>query len=148
LLQDFWLSATLNAMKARSVIIVLSCLLIQPVARAADDGSPQNGVKDEITKPSGTDKGKPVADKTTEGRFLGIEEGDFSHWQMKTADGKDVSYFILKPDASVEKVLKNPEAFKGKKCRVHWRESMETLPDGGGKTMIEHVVSVEWLDRK
>ena len=153
-----------NIMKTCSILIALSCVLLQPVARAAGDTDHKKPLKDEIAQRSGadedkaakckdaakgkdSDEGDQAADNSTEGKFVGIEEGDFSHWQMKTADGKDVSYFILKPDASVEKVLENPQAFKGKRCRVRWRESMETLPDGGGKTRIEHVISVEWVEK-
>ena len=90
-------------------------------------------------------KVKKVAGKSTTGTFLGIEEGDYAHWKMKTADGEEVSYFILKPDASIEKVLANPSKFKGRKCRVLWKESVENLPEAGGKTKIQQIVSVEWL---
>ena len=99
-------------------------------------------------------KGKGAADKPkaaaklTDGVFLGIEEEDYAHWNMRTVDGEEVSYFILKPDASVEKVLENPKAFTGKKCRVTWKKSTENIPEAGGKTEIEQVLSVEWLGKK
>jgi hypothetical protein len=40
--------------------------------------------------------------KITSGVFTGIEEGDYSHWKMKTDKGEEVTYFILKPDAAIE----------------------------------------------
>lgn len=93
--------------------------------------------------------GKPkAAAKLTDGTFLGIEEGDYFHWKMRTADGDEVSYFILKPDASVDKVIENPEAHIGKKCRVTWKASTENLPEAGGKAEIEQILSVEWLAKK
>lgn len=89
--------------------------------------------------------GKTVpALQTTSGTFTGIEEGDYAHWNMKTDKGEEVSYFILKPDASIEKVLENPKPFIGKKCAVKWKASKENIPEAGGKIDLEQVVSVEW----
>lgn len=82
--------------------------------------------------------------KTTSGTFAGIEEGDYAHWNMKTDKGEDASYFILKPDASIEKVLADPKPFIGKKCIVKWKASKENIPEAGGKIDIEQVISVEW----
>jgi len=98
-------------------------------------------------------KGRPAdkpkaAAKLTDGTFLGIDEGDYFHWKMRTVDGEEVSYFILKPDASVDKVIENPEAHVGKKCRVTWKKSVENLPEAGGKMEIEQILSVEWLGKK
>lgn len=81
----------------------------------------------------------------TEGKFLRIDEGDYFHWVMKDAEtGDEVSYFIIKPDASVEAVTDNPEKFVGKKCRVTWKESTENLPEAGGKTDVQQILSVTW----
>ncbi|MFN0080829.1 MAG: hypothetical protein ACKVY0_30545 [Prosthecobacter sp.] len=89
-----------------------------------------------------------AAAKLTDGVFLGIEEGDYAHWNMRTVAGDEVSYFILKPDASVDKVLEQPKAFIGKKCRVTWKKSTENIPEAGGKMEIEQILSVEWLGKK
>lgn len=88
---------------------------------------------------------KPQALQSTTGTFLGIEEGDYAHWQMKTEAGKEVSYFILRPDTSVEKVLENPKSYKGKKCRVQWKASTEKIPEAGGDIKVEQILSVEWI---
>jgi hypothetical protein len=45
----------------------------------------------------------------------------------------------------VEKVLKNPSAFIGRKCRVEWKATTEDIPEAGGETALEQIVSVEWL---
>lgn len=88
---------------------------------------------------------KPQALQSTTGTFLGIEEGDYAHWQMKTEAGKEVSYFILRPEASVEKVLENPKAYQGKKCRGHWKSSTEKIPEAGGEIKVEQILRVEWI---
>jgi hypothetical protein len=85
-----------------------------------------------------------AAIKTTSGVFTGILEGDYSHWKMTTEKGEEVSYFILKPDASIERALENPKPFIGKKCVVKWKASKENLPEAGGKIEVEQVISVEW----
>lgn len=97
---------------------------------------------------SGTAKPKTAAAlQTKEGTFLGIEEGDYAHWMMRTADGEETSFFVLRPDASVEKVLETPDKYKGRKCRIQWKSSMENLPEAGGKTQVEQILSVEWLTK-
>lgn len=88
---------------------------------------------------------KAPAVQTTAGVFLGIEQGDYAHWKMRNTDGEEVSYFILKPDASVEAVLANPQKFLGKKCQVSWVATTENLPEAGGRMEVEHVVSVAWV---
>ncbi len=84
--------------------------------------------------------------RVVEGSFQGIEQGDYAHWQMRTGDGKAVSYFILRPDSSVEAVLNDPEKFVGRKCRVTIKTGVEEIAEAGGKTEIEQVVSVAWTD--
>jgi hypothetical protein len=97
---------------------------------------------------------KPVAAAAVEmtGVFLGIEEGDYAHWRMKDGKGGEVSFFILKPEASVEAVLENPEKFVGKRCRVTWKKSMESVPVAGAASAeavremeVEQIFEVKWL---
>lgn len=103
--------------------------------------------------PAAQDKGKekapakPKGAFTVEGTFTGIEEGDYMHWKMRTKAG-EVTWFILKPDDSVEKVLKKPKAFIGRKCRITYKKSTETIPEAGGKMEVEQIISVEWTDKK
>lgn len=89
-----------------------------------------------------------AAAKTAEGTFVRIEEGDYFHWNMKSNSGEELSFFILKPDATVDKVIDNPKAYVGKKCRVTWKKSTENLPEAGGKMEIDQILSVEWLSKK
>jgi len=94
-------------------------------------------------------KGK-VAGKEAQsfkGVFLGIEQGDYAHWNMRATDGREISLFILRPGSSVSKVLDNPEAFAGRKCRVTWKQSAENIPEAGGNLQVEHILNVEWTGR-
>lgn len=86
--------------------------------------------------------------QNTEGVFTGIEQGDYAHWKIRTAAGEELSFFVLRPDASIEKVLEKPEAFVGRKCRVTWKTSTENIPEAGGKMEIEQILSVEWSGQK
>jgi hypothetical protein len=86
-----------------------------------------------------------AAAEELEGTFLGIEEGDYSHWHMKTKDGVERSFFILEATEEMQKALDKPEAFKGKACRVLWKKSFEDIPEAGGKIEIEVLEFVEWV---
>jgi hypothetical protein len=88
------------------------------------------------------DKAAPLV---VEGTFSGIEQGDYAHWNIKTKDGEERSFFVMKADAEIEKVLENPRPHVGKACRVTWKKSMEEIPEAGGKMEIEQVVAVEWV---
>ena len=85
---------------------------------------------------------------TAEGTFTGIEQGDYFHWNMRTKDGEELSFFVLRPEKSVSKVCDAPEGYVGKPCRVTWKASKENIPEGGGTMDIEQVLSVEWLKSK
>jgi hypothetical protein len=83
--------------------------------------------------------------ETTEGVFLGIDQGDYFHWKMRDNDGKEVSLFILNADPSVEKVAEAPDAYLNKKCRVTWKRSKQELPEAGGQQEVAQIISVVWL---
>ena len=98
-------------------------------------------------------KGKPAkavaaSEQTIDGVFVRIDEGDYFHWVMKSKGGEELSFFIMKADASVDKVIDNPEAYIGKKCRVIWKKSTENIPEAGGKMEIEQILRVQWLGAK
>lgn len=88
------------------------------------------------------DKAVPL---TVDGVFVGVEQGDYAHWKIKTKDGAERSFFVLQADANIEKVLESPKPYEGKSCRVTWKKSMEEIPEAGGKMEIEQLVAVEWL---
>lgn len=83
-----------------------------------------------------------------EGTFTGIEQGDYLHWKMKTAQGKERSFFMLQPDAALEKTIAAPDKFVGRKCRVSWKTSVENIPEAGRNMKIDQIVTVEWSGKK
>ncbi len=100
-----------------------------------------------LKKGKSSAKAAPAAN-TIEGTFLGIEEGDYAHWQMRKKSGEEVSLFILRPDASVEKVIANPKSYRGRTCRVTFKKTTENIPEAGGRMEVEQIVRVEWVERK
>ncbi len=80
---------------------------------------------------------------TTDGTFAGIEQGDYAHFLVKTAKGKQESYFVLRPDRSVQSYLDNPDKLKGRRIRAHWEERNENIPEAGGKQRIKVLTKVE-----
>ena len=80
---------------------------------------------------------------STEGTFVGIEQGDYAHFQIKNKNGKNDSFIVLRPDKSVQPFLDNPTKLEGRKVRVHWKE--QTIPEAGGK--MKTVTKVESLKK-
>lgn len=76
---------------------------------------------------------------STEGTFVGIEQGDYAHFLIKDKKGKDDSFIVLRPDKSVQLYLDNPTKLKGRRVRVHWK--VQTIPEAGGK--MKTVTKVE-----
>ena len=66
-----------------------------------------------------------------EGTFYGVEQGDYTHLQMRDKQGKQHSFIVLRPDKSVESYLANPAKLKGRSIRVFWKEEM--IPEAGEK---------------
>ena len=80
---------------------------------------------------------------TTEGTFAGIEQGDYAHFLIKDKKGRPESYFILRPDKSVQSYIDNGDKLKGRKIRVFWEERNEDIPEAGGKQQIKVITKVE-----
>ena len=87
--------------------------------------------------------GSKTSKGTTEGTFAGIEQGDYAHFLLKDKKGKRESFFILRPDKSVQSYIDNGDKLKGRKVRVYWEERNETIPEAGGKQQIKVVTKVE-----
>ena len=83
-----------------------------------------------VSAAQGSDKAKGTSG-STEGTFFGVEQGDYTHLQIKDKKGKADSFIVLRPDKSVQSFLDNPVKLKGRKIRVFWKE--ETIPEAGGK---------------
>lgn len=92
--------------------------------------------------PAGTVFGAGYSD----GTFAGTEQGDYLHLDLKQADGGIETFIVLKPDASVEPLLKEDGAPKGAKIRVHWTEKMQNIPEAGESTRMKVCERVEMLE--
>ena len=79
----------------------------------------------------------------TDGTFAEIEQGDYAHFVVKDSKGKRQSFFILRPDKSVQSYIDNGSKLKGRKVRVHWEERNESIPEAGGKQRIKVVTKVD-----
>lgn len=94
---------------------------------------------------SGQDGEEAGPVETLSGTFLGIEQGDYFHWDMKTEKGEQVSFFIWETNEEIDKVMQSPEKYLGKKCQVTWQKATEDIPENGGKTEIEKILTVKWI---
>jgi hypothetical protein len=90
---------------------------------------------------TGLAKDKVLASGTTDGVFLRTETGDYVHFVIKDAKGQEQSFFIVKGDGTVEKFVKAPARYKGRKVRVKWQEVMSNIPEAGGPMKIRQVTS-------
>lgn len=99
--------------------VLLVCFLALASCASTSTGTPKTG--------------------TTDGTFVGIDQGDYAHFLIKDTNGKDASFIILRPDKSVQRYLDKPAKLKGHKVRVHWQE--QTIPEAGG--LMKTVVKIE-----
>jgi hypothetical protein len=75
---------------------------------------------------------------TTEGTFVGIEQGDPAQFVIKEKGGGQHSFFIPRaPDESVQPYLDKPAKFKGRPVKVYWHKRV--VADG----LTTFVVKVE-----
>jgi hypothetical protein len=88
--------------------------------------------------------GAGEGEKTTSGVFTGIDQGDYAHWKMTTRDGEELSFFILRTDEAIERVLNDPQEYEGRSCRVTWQTRKENIPEAGGVMEIDVLTGVSW----
>lgn len=81
----------------------------------------------------------------SDGTFSGTEQGDYLHLDLEQADGGIETFFVIKPDASVELLLKDAGASKGAKIRVHWTEKMQDIPETGEAARMKICDRIELL---
>jgi len=61
---------------------------------------------------------------STEGTFVGIEQGDPMYFVIKATGGGEHRYVIPGPGASVQPYLDNPAKFKGHPVKVYWHKKV------------------------
>ncbi|MBS2038899.1 hypothetical protein JST97_28210 [bacterium] len=84
------------------------------------------------------------ADSVLTGVIQNVEAGDYFHVVIKDAKGKEHSFF-LGNHKSFDPLVAKPNAYKGKKARVHWHSVEKNIPEAGGKMKIEEATSIEIL---
>lgn len=89
---------------------------------------------------------EPKAENVLAGTFVGIEQGDYAHWKMRTANGRERSFFVLQTNPSLDRVLNDPQEYEGRHCRVRWTRATENLESVGGPVTLEKILSVEWTE--
>ena len=85
---------------------------------------------------------KVLSEGRSSGKFMGMEQGDYTYLIVKTGGGRE-SFLVLQPDARLEKLLENPDRFVGKNVTVTWEERQVKLPEAGGKVRIKVAVRAE-----
>jgi len=81
--------------------------------------------------------------QSLQGTFMGLEQGDYLHFLIKTKTGEQ-SFFMNLKSPSVQKVAKNPEAFLGRKCLAKYIETKQYFREGGGEFDIKLLEEVAW----
>lgn len=82
--------------------------------------------------------------QTAEGVFTGIEQGDYAHFKLREKDGTELSFFILKTDTAIDRVLADPQEYEGHACKVRWERRSENIPEAGGPMEINVLLGVDW----
>jgi len=82
--------------------------------------------------------------QSTEGTFIGVEQGDYAHFKLRESDGTERSFFILQTDAAIDRVLADPQEYEGRACRVRWERRAENIPEAGGPMEIDVLLGIEW----
>ena len=93
------------------VVLLLACSISFALVQAGEKSEKENG--------------------TTEGTFVGIDQGDYTHFLIKNKTGGEESFIVLRPDDSVKAFLDHPSGLKGRSIRVYW--TLGTIPEAGGK---------------
>jgi hypothetical protein len=95
----------------------------------------------------GASENKILRQGSTDGTFVGIEQGDYAHFQIKNKRGQEESFFLLHPDKSSQPYLDHPEKCEGRNVRVHWQDEMRKIPEAGEIMRIRIVLRVEALGK-
>lgn len=87
-----------------------------------------------------TPSGSANAEELT-GVFTGLEEGDYTYLKLKVG-GEERSFMILDTDDSIEALIADPGAYEGKKISITWQTTEQDIPEAGGKTEVDQLLSV------
>jgi len=80
---------------------------------------------------------------STKGTFAGIDQGDYFYFLLETTGDQQESFFILKPDETVEAFIDAPEKYLGRDVVVYWVQREMNIPQAGGVELIKEIKKVE-----
>jgi hypothetical protein len=81
----------------------------------------------------------------TTGVFVGIEQGDYFYFKVKTDSGEEKSFMVLNPDEIYSKIEAESANFQGKKVKVYWQAKKQNIPEAGGEIDIQEYIKAEIL---
>lgn len=110
---------------------------------AAEPSTPPAPVADPV-RPS-DDAAQTSGLETLIGTYVTTEQGDYMHAVIKGEDGTEYSFFLANdfPEARVAELSEG--LWDGKRVKVQWRKTERDIPENGGKTEIDELVSIEQL---
>jgi outer membrane lipoprotein-sorting protein len=77
------------------------------------------------------------------GTFVGVEQGDYFYFKMKTDSGEEKSLMVLQGDDTFDAMFENPDSYKGKKVKVTWVATKQDIPEAGGVIDIDKYIKAE-----
>lgn len=91
--------------------------------------------------PAPSTTGSAAGIQVLTGTFQGLEWGDYLHITIKSEDGVDYTFFVLKYPGV------DPETLAiGQKVKVTWQNSDEFLDPPGETVNVDKVISIELVD--
>lgn len=81
--------------------------------------------------------------KFVEGTFVEIEQGDLFHFIVKDEQGKSYDFWVMKTDATYEKISLDQAKYKGKKIKVFYKKSKKFIENAGGEIEFQEYVKAE-----
>ena len=97
-----------------------------------------NTTSDSTSKETSTAQGDFV-----EGTFEQIEQGDLFHFIVKDEQGKSYDFWVMKTDATYEKISLDQAKYKGKKIKVFYKKSKKFIENAGGEIEFQEYVKAE-----
>lgn len=89
------------------------------------------------------DTSATAQEKFVEGTFVEIEQGDLFHFIVKDDQGKSYDFWVMKTDATYEKISLDQAKYKGKKIKVFYKESKKFIENAGGEIEFQEYVKAE-----
>ena len=147
-------AAMKNRLSRRNTLTYLTVLLLGGILslsscsqKAADATS--NRIDSSAVNPNkNAEKSEPVSEsdvKITKGTFVGMEWGDYLHFNMKNEAGEEISFFVFDLPEDQITAFEKPE-MAGKAIEVKWKTSKRDIPESGGEMELDEILEVKLLN--